>query len=276
MGKVKEEFDKWHSTFVMLEMTKSIGHRETALLPYNEEIPDFQKGYAVRNLHCKSLDFLKNNLKVFKFNERAMKIYTSLALFKEFPNLSYAYTVRAREQSILTKDIAKHPTHYIEGMDMLWDIDSKNFQSGYDQTRGILNILKENEVPFFVMPSGGKRGGFHIRIRWEELSDVITDWQVVSHKNYLLCHNMKRRFPDIDESLFDLRRVGKMPYSIVRSHDKWNVCLPLSYDEFLNFNEGDNEVNKVLRNFRLVNRGLKVNSGTSEGLRTFISHFAVK
>jgi len=275
----RTEFDSWYSkVYVLLECVKTVGRREVALLPYKEQLEGFKKGYAVRNLHCMKLDFMSKSLAAFKFNEQGYRMYTSLAHFNQFPNLSYAFVLRKKEQKIWTKELASNPSKYIEGMDFLIDLDCADFDAGLRQIKGICEIMDNYKVPYFVMPSGGKAGGWHVRIEWKWFEQAGYKWNQISNLNFLICHKLKTQlpYPDVDESLFDLRRVGKMPYSLVYAQDRWNVCLPLSPADLANYKQGNNEVNYVLSNCRLMNRGLLERTGTINGLRNFVKEYAVK
>jgi hypothetical protein len=258
-------------------MSKTVGDRECAMLPYAGEVPDFKRGYAVRNLHCKSVVFLKKTFEAFKFYDHAMKFYSSLASYKFLPNFSYAFRVRAEEQKVWAESIIKNPSACVYGYDWLFDIDSKIFEEGHKQATILFDILKERKIPFFIMSSSGKNGGFHIRVRWENLQAAGFPWDRMIRFNYLISKNLKENYgvKDLDCSIFDLRRIARMPYSIgFGENSHWNVCLPLNEEEFRNLSPDYNEVQNVWDTIQIKFRGLQEIGSKPENAREFINDFA--
>jgi hypothetical protein len=269
----KDWFQRWYSSdFIRIEIAKSIGHREVALLDYKDEVPGFRRGYCVRNIHAMSSSFLLKTFEAFKFFDRSSKLYTSLASYKHLPNFSYAFKIRAQEQKIWGEAIVKDPGAHIEGMDFLLDLDSKTFDAGHKQAKIVFDLLLNHDAPFIVLPSAGKAGGFHFRIRWEKIREAGIAWNDVLRFSYLSCLALKYRFemPDVDCGLFDLRRVAKAPYSLVYGANKrWNVCLPLAEKQFLNYVEGQNEVSLVWKMEQLKFRGLCEIGNSPKGIKSF-------
>jgi hypothetical protein len=228
-------------------------------------------------VHAQSVNFLLKSFDAFKFWDYAMKLYTSLAHFKELPNFSYAFKVRSLEQKIWAKSIIANPKQYIEGMDMLFDIDAKDFKEGHEQTKTLFEILRSFDVPFYVMPSGGKIGGFHIRIRWENLQATGFSWEEMPKLNYLICKTLKEKHgvKDLDLSLFDLRRVAKIPYGLTYGENQhWNVSLPLTIEAFYTFKPENVFVENVWRDCKIKFRGLCEIGSKPENVKSFIKEFS--
>lgn len=250
----------WRSPFIMIEAARWVGNREVAALPYNKyAVPGFtKKGYAIRAIHAKSSYFLQQAFDTFNFWARAEKLYTSLALFSEIPTFSRIYQIRAKETKIWSKNIIEN-LKVVQGIDALFDIDSKDAKEGHRQAKILYEILNKFDIKFSIFPSGGKLGGWQARIRWEQFRAAGIKWKDVLRFNYLFSLALKYKLgaQDTDCGLFDIRRVGKMCMSLVYGENShWNVCLPLREQQFLDFKPEDAYVENVWQNEQLKFRGL--------------------
>lgn len=272
----------YQKKYVLLELLKATlpAFREIALLPYKEKFIDedgkerirtigvdgLGKGAVMRNINARNLTYLLKNFEVYHFFQKAYKIYFSLATFSEYPTFTFNFQLRKEQQREWAKTLMENPERYLVAYDFAVDIDGKDLEKGLKQAKTVRDILDSFGIPYYLNSSGGKLGGFHFRIPYKFFEDKITPVDMI-RATYIINREFEEveNLPDCDTSIFDLRRIFKIPFSLVYgANEKWNVCLPMKGADLDNYSPDQIEVSNVLRNVPIKNRGIILNNADGE------------
>jgi hypothetical protein len=152
------------------------------------------------------------------------------------------------------KQFDEHFSDYVVGYDIFFDVDNTDLNEAYKDAKKLKNLLEDYKVPFSCRFSGGK--GLHFIIPFEYVDWKIKDINLFVKQIKELIYNISGidEIPSIDNSITDIKRLCKIPYTI--AYDK--VCLPLTDKQFDNFDVKQMEIENVLKNVELYNRGLLV------------------
>lgn len=251
--------DDWYKdTAILFELIFQAIHKETFFLPYD---PFTMKSTPpIRWLKCDCIKFLKRNMEKFKFYDRPMNLYHSLATYDQFPMFSYNWRFKSQEQSIWSIKFKD----YLEKFDMFIETDSDDLKESVGDGIGIGELLNDYKIKFSQMWSGSK--GIHVVIPYEEFKhlglhmydkkdqrlagnfeDFLQSLPIKKEKMtkvfdlVLLFKVMNLRlktifaFDTIDTSISDILRVKKSAYS-------WDVksgliALPLDDNQLKNFSK---------------------------------------
>ena len=245
---------------VLFEIIKNLGARETAIIGQSRQ----------RNIKAHTIAYLKSNFKAFNFIGRKFNLYNSLALFKNFPLFPYYYQQRKKKQ----EEFRTTYKDYMIGYDFLLDIDSKEKpEFSYAVTWKVKEIFDKYKVRYYLLYSAGKNNGFHIRVSYEDLPEIY------KAMNYTELCNIFKRFVlrlgnihnliFIDDTITDLRRVAKCPYSVV--YPFYKIALPLSNSEFENFDVRKTYLEYWIKNIDKIRyRGLLKREGEPENFKRLI------
>ena len=261
MTNLRTEYETYYSKhYIQYQLTEALKHRELALfgLPKGNTNPEnLRGGVTIRNIKAWGSNQLQTNFKDFRVYSKYYKMYYSLAKFSNgtFPYFSPEPTTRKIQQEKFNNELNNEPEKFIESYDLLFDIDENNFVEGHRQATDLLNFLQSYRLPVFINPSGGKTGGFHIRVDFKHFADKINP--IDAPGQFInIAKKLKEIAPSIDTSIYSLRRVCKLPYSLVFTDKAWRVILPLTKEEFDNFTFDKCKLQHVYNNNRLSNRGL--------------------
>lgn len=259
---VDEQFERlkklWYSHYnVKFELVRNLMYREAVFIKIAE------KSAVIRCMKINATPYLDANIKRFKFNEETMNLYGSLGHFPNLPMFSF----NMKDKRIQQDDFNKKFLDYMKGFDLLIDIDNEDLQLAYASAVKVKKIFDEYNVPLWLQYSGSK--GFHCRIDYIDLPKYMKDmsWVELSEYYKRFAENLRmiEGIPDIDLSVFDLRRIAKTPYSVVYPY--YFIALPLSDEEFNNFNlEMVSLPYNLNRIEKIRKRGLLKRKGTSEGI----------
>lgn len=229
---------------VLYELVKLMKAKEVAFLKpkYEENLS------AVRGMKIHNIEFLKLNMKAFNFCKRKFNIYVSCASLHNMPSFNFNYVYRKIE----LKKFREVFQDYLIGYDLLLDFDSKEhgLDRCYMDTGLIKQLFDDYQVPYYIMFSGS---GFHIKVPYEYLETPEGNQGLDMCK--LISKGLAETFDleSLDLSVYDMRRVAKVPYSIDFNTD--NVAWPMSDYEFNHFEVEDMHItNKI--NVPLTNRGV--------------------
>lgn len=244
----KEVYDWYNLPAVKFEIIKFLKDREMCMI--NKET----NSKTVRMLKCHSVqhfDFI--NKKMLKVEEQntLYNYYYSLARYKDgIPNQSPKLS--ERDNSLWNE------THFKEiiAYDFLIDIDGEHetIDFTYESAKEILNLFDKLRVPFELRFSGR---GFHFIIPfhlfgWGNYFSFYPDNKNNIYSMYYkiawwLFNNVSEM---VDYSIYDSRRVTKIPYSIAIYHDEGNyLCYPFkSREQFNNFKLDDMKVSNINKN----------------------------
>jgi hypothetical protein len=216
----------WYNrVFCCLELVKCLQHRELAFLSMKGET----KKVKYRQLLAETYDIFKMLTEKIGFQDNLVNCYRSVATF--LPNtipVSPLNPIR-RSDSLEYQEFNEHAIDKIADYSFLIDVDGENFVDAYNQAKQIKEILDEFSLPYCLYNSSSK--GFHFWIDGKYFPDIkILDRCAVFGT---IASNMKAIYSlleGIDTTIYDFRRIAKIPYSM-NSSDR-TVCLPLSDEEF--------------------------------------------
>jgi hypothetical protein len=232
-------FYGWYNlSAVNFEMVKFLFNREFALFVAKcVDDPNVLKR-SVRNLKVHSVQHLEFNLKATQMfqKETPYNFYYSLARFRNgIPNQTLNFAIRDNTEwnENCYKDIISY--------DYLIDIDAADFddlQIAYETAVDLKRVFDKLNVPYELRFSGM---GFHFIIPYKYLPQDLTLNPHIDNNLYQFCQKLTGCLNDryselIDTSIYDSRRVCKLPYSLALYKNDAFVCSPiLSDEELVNF-----------------------------------------
>ena len=252
--------EQWYNLIsVKFEMIKYLYKREFALI-VPRFIEDIEiKRRSVRTLKVHSVQHLDFNLKCTDMflKKTPYNFYYSMATFQDgIPNQNLNFA--QRDNTDWNKNCYKE----ISGYDYLIDIDAPDFndlQIAYESAIDLKKLFDKLNVPYELRFSGM---GFHFIIPYKYLPQNLT---LNPHEKDNLYHFLSKltkylyeRYSELnDMSIYDSRRVCKMPYSLALYDNDAFVCSPfLSDNEFENFKLYNYRPNKYP--FDIKQRGTKI------------------
>jgi len=191
-----------------------------------------------RRIHSvQHFDVVLKSLNCF-FQKKIYNMYYSMAEYKEgIPIEVSTFNLRDRD---LEKWNAEHYKNII-GYDFFIDVDSPDFENleiCFRQTKIICKYLDSIRFPYYLRFSGK---GFHIVTPYKYFKvydDFNSDIDDVFNPNYddniyklyrEIALSIKYRFTEmIDTTIYDSRRVLKIPFSLAIYKDKTKICCPFS------------------------------------------------
>lgn len=143
----------------------------------------------------------------------------------------------------------------VTGYDFVIDIDHEDLKKAHEIAFDIKQIYDKYKLPYYLVFSGKK--GFHFRIDWD---DIQTDLAPLAfmEKTKRIAENIAKcigyKFKQDIDSIYDLKRVLRVPYSIHPSTK--NIALPLTDAQFEYFEPVNYSFQNIFNTVRLKNRGL--------------------
>jgi hypothetical protein len=247
---------EWYSkTFVLLEIVKCLKNRELCFLSSKNELSK----KAVRYLLGMSCDFIKKHMTWFNFLKSNINIYHSTALLKPIVPV-FSYNLEERKKSEAYQNFDKNYADFVEGYNFFVDFDIKgDFEKGFVEAKEFKKILDSYKLPYYVLNSSFQ--GFHFCIEAKYLPKMPINELITLIREVI--YNLKGIYSlsKLDDSITDLKRVQKCPYSYVDGA----VALPLDDKMFEKFQQSDVAMRKVLSTIKIMGRGLQVrNWGLTE------------
>lgn len=253
--------DYYGKTFVLFELVKNLYKRELSFLDTSLQET---KRYPVRCIKAWTVDYLKKNFERFRLWEKNYNLYYSVACLKEMPSFSFNLKKRKQEQENFKAAFSLYIEHY----DFVFDLDNPDLKEAHRDAKKLKEFFDLFEVPYSVRYSGNK--GFHFAIS----GDFFPRYSFSQVKLFeAIALRLKKGIPSIDSSIYDERRILKLPYSLVAVNGHENVVLPLNEKQFENFDVKDMEVNNVMRDVHLMNRGNLVRKGSEKNVSEFLKYF---
>ena len=258
----------YENKFIKFEIVKCLLHRELAILSPKGIIPK----KCVRYLLAFSVDYLDKHFHRWELCKDLCNIYMSVAYLKDMPVFSYNLKKRREEYAKFRADYFNH----IIGYDLFIDMDGKeDFDLCYKETKELKELFESYKIPYWLMPSS--RHGFHIHIPHEYMPDIETKKLLLILNS--LIYNIKGiyDFKTLDDSVIDYARICKIPMSFVNDN---SICLPLSDEQFANFNQELITPSYVLKNIIIKNRGVLTrtygldNEALKKNVEKFIEDFS--
>jgi len=245
---LKEREFYYSHIFVLFEIVKCLKNRELCFLSHKGEIPR----KTARNMIAFTIDYLKKHFRWINFDKYSINMYHSVARLKPNTIPVFSYNLRERTKTQEYKDFKKEFINFVEGYNLFIDLDGKeDFEKCYQEAKEIKKIFDEYKIPYYLLNSSFK--GFHFHVPAEYMPNMeISELLKLINK---VVYNIKGiyDFKTIDLSIFDLKRVCKVPYSYECSGA---ICLPLTDVQFNNFSSKMVSMKEVIKNIKIKNRGL--------------------
>lgn len=243
---IQKAYNKYLSqTYALLEMVKCIGMHEISL-----KLSRDNKKIWVHYLIAYNLNFLMKHIERFEIKKEPRNFYISCAYFDRIPILSYNLRGRkdTAEYKLFDKDYEKH----VVGYDFFIDCDGKeDFSLCKEEAINLMELFESHQIPFYIINSS--RNGFHFIIPYLYLPKKPINELLEDIRNVVGNIKAIHEYKTIDNSIYDIKRVRKLPYSPV---DDGSVCLPLSDYQLRNFFPLFSEIENVLENVIIKYRGL--------------------
>lgn len=220
-----------------------------------------------------SIQTLKDSLNRHKADkDTSVKLYFDLSTWKDengyTPIFSFDSNKREEEKKRFSGHALRGGGEYeklINSHDFAIDIDSKDVRKAWKEAKEIKEVFDEYKLPYSLKFSGSK--GFHFLIdsRFTDMQDykVLEYPRIfgIAVNNLIDDMNLKC----IDTSIYDPRRILKVAYSLNHKDGKEYVCLPLTDEQFNNWDIEQMELDNVMKNIKLFKRGLlERNHGLTE------------
>ena len=258
--------NSWYKTpSIKFELIKSLYKREFALLVAKYCDEETRKR-SVRTLKCHSvqhLDINLNSTQMFLKNT-PYNFYYSLAKY-EFGIPNQRLNFAERDNS----DWVKNHYKFIESYDYLIDIDAGDFDDldyAYYSTESIKRMFDKLNVPYELRFSGM---GFHFIIPYKFLPQHLSFNPADDNNLYKFLFDLSTKISKdktemIDTTIYDNRRICKIPYSIALYENDGFICTPFLNDEqFKSFKIKNKVIYSSLYKLRPCNYPYKVqNRGT--------------
>lgn len=248
--------DWYYSKSVKFEIVKQLYRRELALL-----IPSWCKNPKLRKTSTRMLKVHNANhydfcLQALEYKQRRQpyNFYYSLA--------TYFNGIPDQDLNFKRRDNTYWKTHHTEHMksfDFLLDLDVSthlDIDIAFQSARVITEFLNLHKCPYSLRFSGK---GFHIVIY--DFFFPAYPYEILTKPNIYMFYSMiakklYKRFSElIDLSIYDSRRVCKLPYSLALFPEKQYVCWCFkNYQEFLDFKLKDYDLDNF--NKEIYKRGL--------------------
>jgi DNA primase catalytic subunit len=268
---VSEAWSWYSQRIVEFQILNGTRERETFF-------KDAEGHLHIRPMNLFSTQGIEFNLTSTGFDKKPFHFFASVALidWRKFKN--------PPEDKKLWKQFREEFNENFEslvkGYDFILDIDSPDLKEAHAVASKVKAVFDSYKLPYFVIFSGSK--GFHFHVDWADWSSVALaksknpkDWAELSKvvaKN--LTHTIGVNFGSEKEidSIYDLRRVLRVPYSI---HPKTSfVALPLDDKQFAEFVPVAFTVPSVHKNIHIMNRGMMKRPGSPEGVKKFFADFS--
>ena len=245
-----EERNNWYNqTFILLEMVKCLGRRELVFLEKQNPTIIDRRSKTIRCCNGFTIDLIKKNLEAFRILKFPYVIfYYSLMSFRQLPMFSFSPQIRTQQYHEWS-DSGGYKEQFM-GYDLAFDLDGETIPQAQKDAIHIIKVFDEFKLPYSVRFSGSR--GFHITIEYRWLPQ-LPEKEIVKLLNQLgYAMKMIDNLLTLDDSIFDSRRVLKLPYSF----DRGNIVLPLSDAQLQDFSLDIVKPNYVLKQIRIKDRGL--------------------
>ena len=262
-----KEFEKLKSEWyrnddVMFNIIDRMKYREGVFL---------RKNLVHRCLKINKIDyFFKNATRYHFFTKEPFNLYSSLA---HYPNLPmFSFNIAEKRKQMDEFNIAF--PQYMTGYDFLIDIDNEDLDLAYSSAYKVKQILDRRKIIYWCCFSGKK--GWHFRVDFQDFPQEMKEleFSTLAKKFKLFAENLKdiENIPDIDTTIFDLRRIAKTPYSVV--YPDYLVALPLTDIQFKDFNIKEMTLRWQLDNDdKLHRRGVIKRAGKKENFMKLINDY---
>lgn len=220
----------WYDQAVIkFELIKSLQQRELCLIEKSDH------NRSIRNLRCHSvqhLDFILHRWMKIKERKINYNFFYSLAKYKNgvpFQTANY----EKRDNTEWNKKHWYEMTEY----DFLLDVDAPNHETimlAHESASMVKHLFDQWKVPYELRFTGC---GFHFIIPHFYWVNTVSNFQPGhQYSVYAKFHKLGRWFYDnytelVDYSIYDSRRVAKIPYSLALYPGNAYICWPFNSNE---------------------------------------------
>lgn len=251
MNEIDEEYMQERARYysdvaVKFELCKALYHRELSILS-SKLVPKERRKKAVRYLVAFKVDFLDRHFQWFNFLKSPLNLYCSVATLKDIPILSYNIRKRLEDKNYIRFN--ENYQDFVTGYNFWCDFDGhEDINKCYSEVRAFKKILDEFQCPYYLLNSSPT--GFHFNIEAKYLLGNPLD---NIKKINAVVYNIAKLydFDCLDIGVIDLKRLRKLEYSEAEGV----ICLPLSDEQFSNWNLKMVKPDNVLKNIQIRNRG---------------------
>lgn len=235
-------YGNWKTQYKFLPYLKD---REFIFLPSKHHNANQKlKKRNMRVHNAQSFQFWLNNFRLFFDMTRSVNFYYSMARFKDgIPPLYDKGLINEKKAEKWNKNAFNH----ICGYDMLIDIDAGNFSEmpfACDTARDLKIVFDKQDVPYHLRFSGM---GFHFVIPYRFFPQNLSfDFEEEDNIYIYMKKIAERLYNDysemVDYTIYDSRRIAKLPYSLSIYDSGSFVCCPV--DIMKNFDLQDYKLEK--------------------------------
>jgi hypothetical protein len=239
----------WYSqTYILFELAKLLSHRELVVLEKpNPSIVD-RKPKTIRCCCGYTIDLIKSNFNSFRILDFPfVNMYYSLMTLDKMPLFSFAPSIRAQKYIEWTNGGYKE--HYT-GYDFGLDFDGETIEQARQDLMKVKRLFDQYKIPHSIRFSGSR--GFHLCVESRWLPQLPENKIVPMLGELATMMKEIDNIPSLDDTIFDSRRVFKLPYSF----DRGNIVLPLDDYQLANFTMQMVSPEYVIKAIKLKNRGI--------------------
>ncbi len=238
---------------------------EIVKLSKDRELSMLSEGLKIRCIRAHNLYSLEFNFERFDFLDLKSNLYYSLAKLRDMPIFNFDMDTRKEEM----KKFVDKFDGYVYEVDLGIDLDSHkvSYEKCYDDTRRLKELFAKYNIPYSLRFSGS---GFHINIDGKDMpskSEEGVELKMEFYKHIVCEISTLLNLPSLDKSIYSLRRIWKLPYTL--DYKSGLVCLPLSDSEFNVFNKDYTKPENVVK-LDIRDRGLLTRHGNVEGMKKLI------
>ena len=237
---------------VLFEIVKLLNNRETNF----QNI--LKRTSPIRWLNVKNINYLIYNFFSYSFLENTLTIHRSLAKYSCLPH----FPDGGRRGDYIREHWTSKRKYIEQGIsrDLGFDIDADNYNEGRKYARRLFALLNKFDVRFSVWFSGKKGWHFVLADSPQLKENGIFSLKRTTQLNDALCDDLMEHL-DIS--------IDKVPASIPISYLKAPygldpreniVILPLTKNQFTEFDKSMLKIDNILKNINIRNRGLIINN----------------
>jgi len=258
---------------VLKEISLLSNQRECAIFSTKNDGLIEKKGIA-RHITVKSISDAKEIFSYFElYADSALTFHNTVAQFRSIPRYSFRGANNNAKELLFIKKLPMN----ICGYDLVFDVDNcVSSKNGFSYANKLFAFFSHYELPFSIKFSGN---GFHFQINYCNLSKLgFTPGDIYATpsgknlaprvSNFL---KFSQKIKNLDLVFNDYYRLIKAPYSIVGTKLNQFVALPLTDEQFENFEISMAFPQNVLDLGSLGSRGIQERSGNLRGLKDFLS-----
>lgn len=257
-------YQDWKCQYAMIPYLKD---RELSILPAKNK--QASQGLRRRNIRChniQSFQFWLNYFRLFESPEKFTNFYYSMGKYREGVPYLYDKGKLDKDKSETWKDNAHES---LVSYDMLIDIDAGDFSEmeyAVESSKAIKSFFDLKNIPYLLRFSGM---GFHFVIPYNYFPSALSlnpfkepnIYQYMKLKAKILYDKYSEM---VDYSIYDSRRIAKIPYSLSIYEEGTYMCCPVNNLETFNY---ENYNLAKFKKDKLLNDNITNITGSLDGFK---------